>query len=51
MRLIIEERDEGIYTFRDFDSKEKGLIAQFIVELELMKEILIELYEDKGLQQ
>jgi len=44
MKILITNNDENIGVIKDLNNMDKGLIGQTIVELELIKDELIEEY-------
>jgi len=44
MKIIITNDDKNIGVIKDLENMEKGLIGQTIIELELIKDELIEAY-------
>ncbi len=44
MKIVIADREDNIVVAKDFENMNAGLIAQTIVELEILKGMLLELY-------
>ena len=46
MKIAIKNDEENILVVRDFDNMNCGLIAQTILELEILKKELLNMYEE-----
>ena len=44
MKIIIQDEEENVVTIKDLDNMDNGLAGQVVIELELLKKEILEIY-------